>query len=50
MAWNVSFQEMCYLITNIVVIPYLVLPQPKKIMEAVPANEQCGNLVPIAIM
>jgi sulfur dioxygenase len=23
---------------------HLVLPQPKKIMEAVPANEQCGNV------
>jgi sulfur dioxygenase len=29
---------------------HLVLPQPKKIMEAVPANEQCGNLTPIATM
>jgi glyoxylase-like metal-dependent hydrolase (beta-lactamase superfamily II) len=26
---------------------HLDLPQPKKIMEAVPANEQCGNLAPI---
>jgi sulfur dioxygenase len=29
---------------------HLDLPQPKKIMEAVPANEQCGNLAPITTM
>jgi glyoxylase-like metal-dependent hydrolase (beta-lactamase superfamily II) len=46
--WNPRFAE-CSREGFIELMGNLNLPNPKKMMEAVPANEQCGNVTAVAV-